>query len=252
MSNTIYESLLRTDILPETITTEQVKVIVSQQYSSFINQITNGTSTRGQSPGNVKNIWETIDLIGDSIEDYQNRTHDNNSRKVHISYEDPDTLAEFDTITLSLERRKPGQFGKGKMFDPSATTNVKPFLVEELDDPDNPGYMKAVLCYFHDNIIRITPWCLNNKEALQRMLWIEEIMQEYSWYFSTSGVSRLYYYGHGAPLQKVVNNNRIYGRPIEYYVQTQTIKTFLEKTLEVLYLRYSVRINENLIGRLSQ
>lgn len=240
--SSIPNSILRDDILTPELLEAEPRVIVSTVYSNLIEQT---EKPRSATPHPAKNIVETLDLIVDAIQDYETRTHVLERDKIRIVYENPMDPIEYDTVTLSIARRQPGSFSQGAPFEGSVK-NRRPLLREEFADPDNPGYRKAVLGYFHDNIIRITCWGLTNKSANKLMLKVEEIIEQYIWYFRLSGVNRFLYEQHGLQVEHTVNNARIYGRPIDYFCRTETIRTVSEKELEVVCVNLAIREGENL------
>lgn len=250
MANDIPLSILRSDIINPDLLEEPPRIIASYHYSAMIsNAQTSPTGVpRITSKGEAKNIVQVMDLIKDAIENYETRTSVPNRSKVKVVYEDPDKMIEFDTISISIEKRQPGLFGQGKPFDNSvgAHKNLRPVLREEGDDPDNPGYRRAVLGYWHDNIIRLTCWSLTNKEANARMLWTEEIMEQYNFYIGLHGTNRFLYWQHPPQVVKIISNNRIYGRPIDFFVRTETIRAVTEKSLEEIYMRIAARQDENI------
>ncbi len=238
MANVIPDSILRRDILTEDLSTVPQRVLVSTHYASLIE--TAEHHTKSTTPGNSKNIIQVMSLVKDAIEDYENRKHTNEKDKVVVAYEDPDKLVEMETISINIESRQPGGFGGGAPLQ-AQIKNQRPILREEEEDPDAPGYKRAILGYFHDNILRLTCWALTNKAANARMLWLEEVMEEYLWYFRISGTNRFLYLRHGPQLVKTVSNNRMYGRPIDYFVRTETLRAVSEKELETIYVNLALR-----------
>jgi hypothetical protein len=238
MANVIPESVLRRDILTPDLTTVPQRVIVSQHYASLIEGAE--VVPKSTTPGNSKNIIEVMSLVKDAIEDYERRQHTNEKDHVLVTYEDPDTPVQVETITLSIDSRQPGGFGGGPPFQ-TQVKNQRPILREETEDPDAPGYKRAILGYLHDNILRLTCWALTNKAANARMLWLEEVMEQYLWYFRISGTNRFLYYKHGPQLVKTISNNRMYGRPIDYFVRTETLRAVSEKELETIYVNLAFR-----------
>jgi hypothetical protein len=130
-------------------------------------------------------------------------------------------------------------FSQGRPME-KKVQNLRPIVREILDDPDNPGYRKAILGYFYDNILRITCWARTNKAANARALWLEDVMEEYTWFFVYSGVNRILYQGRGPERYKDVANNRIYGRSVDYFVRTEKLRTISQKTLEEIVINLAV------------
>ena len=234
-----FESALRTDILPEELTENQqkVKIVAETQFHTIVNNSENAIE-RTQTPNPAKNIIETMSLIKDSIEHCYTRTHITGDAEVQITYENPDTYINLETVSICLEQREPGMYGQGRPFE-NKTKNLRPILREVKDDPDNLGYKLAILGYFYDNILRLTCWARTNKVANNRALWLENVMEEYSWYFTSAGVNRFLYYGRDKEIVRNVDNNKIYGRPIDYYVRTEKIRAVSQKTLEEIYIHLS-------------
>lgn len=243
MANKIPGSRLRTDILPTALKEEPSHVVISREYCALIEN--SDPLDPSTTVGLSKNIVEVMDLIKEAIEDYEKRNKTLDRNKVVVAYEDPDKPISYDTVTISIERRQPGAFGRGRPFE-NDIKNRRPILREEGEDPDHPGYRRAILGYFHDNIIRLTCWSLTNKEANARMLWLEEVIEQYLWYFRLSGVSRILYQEHGPQLAKTVVNNKLYGRPIDLFVRTETIRAVSEKELETIYINLALRADPNL------
>jgi len=198
--------------------------------------------------GPSKNIVEVMSLVKDAIEDYEKRTSVPDKSKVTVVYDEPHIAIELETISLKIQQREPGMFGQDKPFQNSAgaVKNIVPILREEGDDPDNPGYKRAIFGYWHDNILRITCWSMTNKEANARMLWLEEVMEQYRYYFIVHGTNRFFYWRHPDQIAKIISNNILYGRPIDFYVKTETIRAVSEKELEQIYIKVAARRDGNL------
>jgi len=65
-------------------------------------------------------------------------------------------------------------------------------------------------------------------------------MEEYAWWFTMQGCQRAIYQGQETDLVAVVNENKWYGRPINFFVRTEKLRTFKEKTLEEIYIKLAV------------
>jgi len=196
-----------------------------------------------KSSGAAKNLLEVQDLIRQAINDYEMREKVTSGSKVTFTTEEPEITGETETITYSLVKREPGGFGKGGPFEANVR-NLRPIIREVKTDPLNPGYRLMTFGYWHENIIRLTCWARTNKAANARALWLEGLMQNYEWWFVLSGVNRIIYQGQNTDLVVNVNNNRLYGRPIEYYVKTETLTVFSEKTLESILIELGVSGNK--------
>lgn len=253
MANKIPGSYLRTDILDEELITPEDGIIVNENPATFASQVFNNTvnslknnrsaslaklgisADRLKSPGDAKNINESLEIIEKAIRNYELRYGTNSDAVIDFVYEDPDVLKQLETISVSIERVEPASFSKGAPFQGSVR-NLVPMLREVVDDPDNTGYKIAILGYWYDNIVQLTCWSRTNKAANSRAIWLENIMNEYRWYFQYSGISQIVYQGRGTQLVKNINNNKIYGRPINYYIRTESLVRYSQKELEQIYI----------------
>ena len=231
-----FEPRLRTDILSEDLTTElgSIQVIVESQFKRIVDNAEK-MDRRTRTPGPAKSILEVYELIKQAVEDHDRRTNVNADAQVLFTYENPVHEGQLEAISVSLVSRQPGVYGRVSLKtrdQNSKPRNCRPILRELIDDPDAPGYKRAILGYFYDNTIRLTCWARTNKTANARMIWLESIMEEYSWYFVFSGVNRILYDGVGEDKEKVINNNPVYGRSIEYFVRTEKIRAVSQKKLE--------------------
>ena len=238
-----FEFELRDDLLtPEMLAdNHQIKIVVQREFQRVVEAATKLPATATPRPS--KNIVEVMELIRQAFIDYETRTHVNEQSKIHVTYEKPDVGMQLETVSICLKSREPGQFAQGKAMG-GGPRNMHPILRETLDDPDNPGYKRAVFGYFYDNILELTPWARTADRANKRALWVEDVMEEYAWFFGFSGVNRLLYYGRGDEDVKNIDGNKIYGRPIRYFVRTEKIRNVSQKTLELIYIRLGTLINE--------
>lgn len=224
------------DILDEELTQNNVKVVVERIFDMEIGKDLAGLASKSRTPREAKSLTEVYDLIRKTIEDIEKRVKTPQENKVTFTEEEPDNKAQTEVITFSLVRREPGAFGQGAPFE-SRTRNLRPMIREEQDDPENPGYRIATTGYWHDNLIRLTCWAQTNKAANARADWLEKLLDEYSWFFKAEGVDRFLFWERNSDIIKVVDNNKWYGRPIDYFVRTETLRSFSEKKIEEILLK---------------
>lgn len=229
------QSTLRTDLVPQELleSPEKIRVIAGTAYYNIVQKV---KDNKTRTPGPAKNIVEVMDLIKSAIEDYEVRLHTAEDAKINVTYEEPDKPIDLETLTIKLIKREPGMFSQGSPFE-NKTRQLKPILREEIDDPENPGYKRAVMGQYYDNLIRLTCWARTNKQANERALWVETVMEEYDWFFVYSGVNRMIYQGRGPEETIKVDESKLYGRCIEYFVRTEKLTTISEKELECVVVR---------------
>ena len=230
------------DLLNDELLVKSPKVTV-QRVFDFMFSKGMGDSQQGiprsKTLGKAKSLLEFHALVRQAIDDYESRASVPSELKINFTEEEPDTKTEEETITFSLVRREPGGFGQGAPFE-SSVRNLRPIIRESGTDPTDPSYRTIVLGYWHDNIVRYTCWARTNKAANARAMWLENLMEEYTWWYVLQGVQRVIYWGQGPDQVVNIQNNRWYGRPIDFYVKTETLRTYSEKTLEEILVKLAI------------
>lgn len=222
------------DLLDEDLTVDNVRVVVERIFDKEVGA-DRARTEKDRTPKNTKSLVGVYDLIRQAITDFERRARTPDANKVIFTEEEPDSSAVTEVITFSLIKQAPGAFGQGSPFE-SRIHNQRPILREEKDDTENPGYRVATLGYFYDNIIRLTCWAQTNKTANARAEWLSKLLEEYAWFFKAEGVDRFLFHERNTDIIEVIDNQRWYGRPLDYFVRTETIRTVSEKTIEEILI----------------
>lgn len=231
MTDSLLEDLLDEDLA-------EGPLIITEEVSNFIMQgaFDDRSTEKAKTVGKAKSLLEFFDLVRQCIDDYETRAGTIESARVTFTEEEPDVKSASECITFSLVSRQPGGFGQGPPGE-AKVHNRRPMLREILEDPENPKYKNLIFGYWYDNVVRFTCWARTNKAANARALWFENLMEEYTWWLIYNGVNRVFWDGQGTDLVVRVNENKWYGRPIDFWVRTETVRTFKQKTLEEIILR---------------
>jgi len=231
--------ILRTDIISPDLLVEPVRVTIEiNEPDPFNYFLEHSISQPTVTPGPAKDIIEVSELIEQAIRDYEKRWKTTEEARVDVVFERPEKAFQGETVSISFASRAPGMFAQGRPGE-SKVKNLRPVLRETVDDPENPSYKKAIFGYFYDNIVRITAWARTNKVANKRAIWLENMFEEYTWWFSYSGVNRIIYEGWQSPVFLNIDNNLYFGRPIDFYVRTEKLISVSQKTLEEVQIRLS-------------
>lgn len=233
-------TILRNDILPDSLTQQEAKVIVKYHFDSIIESSRKNRpqdAAKSVTPGKAKDIYEFFELVKQVTEHRQVAMNVSEDSKVFMTQEFSEVEQHLETISFSVMKRQPGSFSEGAPFQ-GDVKNLRPILREVVDDVDNPGYRKVIQGYWYDNLVKFTCWAKTNKEANDRSLWLEQLIEDYTWFFRISGVSRVYFWERLADSVEDTTNsiksttNKYYGRSLVYYLRTEKITTLSEKELE--------------------
>lgn len=233
-------SILANGLNPELLT--NVRIRVMDVYNNrLIDPDSKKIPGRSKTLGKAKSLLEFYELVSQAINDNEKRANISDINKITITEEEPDINSKSEIITFSLLKREPGAFSQGAPFEGNIR-NLRPMFREEGTDTANPGYKYMVLGYWHDNMVRFTCWARTNKAANQRAEWFEGLMEEYSWWFKAQGTDRVIFTGRSSDIVTEINGNKWYGRPIDYFVRTETLRIFKEKTIEEIMVNLTTQI----------
>lgn len=228
------------DLLKEELVTPDVKIKVQHVFeNNLMDPDTKKIAGRTKTLGKAKSLLEFYELVSQAVDNYEKRSGVSDDKKIIFTEEEPDASSKTETVTYSLISRIPGAFGQGAPLEANVR-NQRPMFREEGVDPTDPGYRQLVLGYWHDNTVRFTCWARTNKVANARAAWLENLMEEYSWWYKLQGVDRVLFLGQRADIVTEVKNNRWFGRPLDYFVRTETLRVFKEKTIEEILVNLKV------------
>jgi hypothetical protein len=100
-------------------------------------------------------------------------------------YSDPKTIPA-PCITYKLISKVPGSIGK-------ATKELKPRERQKIPDPENPNHHIKIYGQRFDVFLQFDIWARNDQEADQLELRFEQMMIQYSGFFSQNGVVGIYF-----------------------------------------------------------
>lgn len=229
------------DNIAEELLKPKDRIIVQQQYGlALSNSVKAPGATPSKTPGPAQDVDGFVDLVRRAVEHAETIGKVIGSRKVMFTRDYSLKNFDKDIVTHSIAKRQPGSVSQASPFE--GVKNYRPILREEVEDSSNPGYKSIVFGFIYDNIVRFTCFSRTNKEADERALWFEKLINSYLWFFRYSGVNRVLYYGRGQEVIESFEGNNIYGREIDFFVRTEEISIVSEKTIEQIVVNYDISI----------
>lgn len=194
-----------------------------------------------RSPHPALDINGFYDLVGEALRTQQLAEGKSIEELWFFTEEAPpvemESFNEQGTVSFSLVRREPGVMGNTAPFTGSPK-GYKPMVRDIYDDPEVPRYQIWELGQMFDNEIRFIMWSRTNKEANAMALWFEDFMIQNMWLFRSRGVNQILYSNREGDI--MIEDKRLVGRPLCYYVRTEKITRIREKVLEELCINISV------------
>jgi hypothetical protein len=237
--------VVRNDILPESLTTEQRVVI-----SSILHEFSDSLGSHGaylppeerlRQPKPAQDIDGFTDLVMRVIEEQQNSEEVPLKNRVKFLEDFPPGEIETELITYGLNLRIPGSISQGKAFN-QRVSEVKPHIRGIEDDPTRPGYKIITLGQKFESEIIFTCWAKTNKQANKRARWLEDTLRNWRWYIRYEGVEQYFFMQQDADvvLKLEGTKNKLHGRPMRYYVRTERLSHVLEPTIRRIVVKYGL------------
>lgn len=204
----------------------QVETMI-QQYLSEL------TTTRETLPVKGLDLIDFLDLVRAAIISRQNTNGVAEGKRILFIEDMPFEELNTEAITWEVKSRVPGRFDQG----PASSGRIKevtPHCRSVVKHPDNPGERLVTFGKFYDNYISFNTYARNNKVALRRAFWLENIMDGFSWYFRLFGF-RVTPKGLGERDIVEIGKLKLSKYPLSYHVRldstftinTQELRSFL-------------------------
>lgn len=239
--------VVRTDILPEALTTEQ-QVVVESIMHEFRDLLgSRGTTLqpdygdRLRQPKPAQDIDGFTDLVMRVIQEQQNSEDVPAKNRVRFLQDFPPDNVETEIITFGLFRREPSSMSQGQPFN-KKRIELKPRVRGIELDPTRPGYAVVTLGQRFENELIFTCWAKTNKQANRRARWLEDTLRDWTWYIRYEGIQDFFFLGQDKDQVLTLDGtkNVLMGRPLRYYVRTERMSHVLEPTIRRIVVKYGL------------
>ena len=230
---------------------DKVKVTIVNMLDSF-----SDTSKGFDSDDSTSGLVEADDLKGydlpdfindfyDFLTQYQAKTDTFKDFSIRPSYVYDDVSKdEGNAIRYQVIDRAPAATGKTNMaFDQQVTRGHKWLLRDIWEDTKNPGYKVLAYTKKFENMIDISSWSKNARDAERAAYIIEELLDTYSYIFKKKGLSFIRYERRMADQYREASGFGIYGIPLRYLLVTTKVKLVYEKILESIVIETLIKKN---------
>jgi hypothetical protein len=152
-------------------------------------------------------------------------------------YSDIEDNLSGETITHSIEERRPGIFKQvnvDQIFSNRQIRQRHKVFRESRPDPDHVGGKLFIYGQWYDNLVEFKIWAKTSKVANLRALWLEDTLEKWEWFLQAEGVSKMLYMGRLADQVQQKGNKKIACRTLQYYVRTERLTIIREQVLRNL------------------
>ena len=189
-----------------------------------------------------KNINEFIDLVETliKIEGEKSTWFKNSKEEIKLVPYGLEEALQTNSISYRILSGEPGPFGKGKVNQPSVSRHNS-FLRGVIDDPDDPNYKIYIMSRLQTYMVEFCISSSNSREADELILWLQNILNNYVWYFKYSGIKEFRFTRRGSDYVEEYDSNLLYKRPISYYVLTEELSEISFVKLRKIIMQLNVK-----------
>jgi hypothetical protein len=147
------------------------------------------------------------------------------NKRLLVVMEDPPELVDTEAITFYLQSRTPGSFERttaGQIRGGSGTKEVVAHKRSEVAHPEHLGEKLITMGKYYDNLVAINVYARTDKQAFNRLLWLEKAIDSYTWFFRMHGF-RVIEKGVEAREKTVIGDLLITRYPVYYLVRTEDV-----------------------------
>jgi hypothetical protein len=183
-------------------------------------------------------IFDFLGLVKLCIQSRQDTEGVPKQNRINFLENNPPKVIDTETIAFELVMRKPGQFdraplGMGKIRE------VTPHVRSVIQHPSIPGKRLITYGKFYENIIRFYCYAKETRNALNRVLWFEKVMDSYYWCFRLHGFTPI---EDGVGEKEIINigESNFVRYPVSYIIRTDDTFHVSEQELRSIVLDFNV------------
>lgn len=154
---------------------------------------------------------------------------------------DPPEEIDTEAVTFYLQGRTPGQFNRGGAGE-SRIKEVVPHTRSIQQHPEHIGEKLITMGRFFDNYIAFNVYARDDFTALKRVLWLENVMDSFRWYFRVHGINQVIEMGVGDKEHVTIGELEVTKYPMSYFIRTEDTFQFGSQELRQVELDTDVSL----------
>ena len=211
-----------------------------------INQIVNtyiaNLREAGTNEPPQNNLLSFFELVQNAIRSREASDSVPEDKRLLVLANDPPEELDTEAITFFLQSRLPGSFGKGSIGQ-AKTREFVPHKRSEQQHPEHINEKLVTMGRRYDNQIKFHIYARDDYVALKRVLWFENVMDSFRWYFRVHGIYNVLEIGVGEKEHVTIGELVVTRYPMSYFVMTEDIYQFGSQELKSIELNTDLVIN---------
>ena len=187
------------------------------------------------------NILGFFELVQNAIKSREIEDEVPEDKRLLVLAHDPPEEIDTEAVTFFLQRRLPGSFGRGTIGE-SKTRELIAHKRSEVQHPEHIGEKLITMGRRFDNTIKFHIYARDDLIALKRVLWLENVIDSFRWYFRIHGIYNVLEIDVGDKERVTIGELVVTRYPMSYFVMTEDIYQFGSQELK------SVELNIDLIN----
>lgn len=211
------------------------------QITAAVDRYLETLHTDRTTPSSGSDISDFFELLQNSVESKQASERVPTEYRILVVEEDPPEVVDTEAITFFIARRLPGQFDKGPI-GAGKVREVTPHHRSTIEHPETPSEKLVTMGKFYDNWITFNIYARTNKTARKRLIWFEQMMDVYNWYFRLYGF-RVVEEGSSGWEKVKIDDLTLTKYSVTYMVRTDDTFHFSSQELKDVLLKVEVSNN---------
>jgi hypothetical protein len=211
---------------------------VTQQIDKYFRDI---SAVKHQQPA-LNTIVEFFGLVQKAIRSREVSEKVPEDKRLLVLANDPPEEIDSEAITFYLQSRTPGQFNRGSQGN-MRVKEVVPHVRSIQQHPEHLGEKLVTMGRFFDNYVAFNVYARDDYAALNRVLWLENVMDSFRWYFGVHGIRRVIEEGVGDKERLKIGELTLTKYPMSYFVRTEDTYQFGSQELKNVELNTYVSSN---------
>ncbi len=160
-------------------------------------------------------------------------------KRLLVLANDPPEEIDTEAITFFLSGRRPGQFSRGSAGN-ARVKEVVPHVRSIQQHPEHIGEKLITMGRFYDNYVAFHIYAKDDFTALKRVLWLENVMDSFRWFFRVHGISQVIEEGVGDKTHVKIGELTLTKYPMSYFIRTEDTYQFGSQELKHVELNVNV------------
>lgn len=208
---------------------------IRENLQLYIHELSSGRADTPERRG----ILGFFELMRNAIRSREISQKVEEEHRLLIQSSDPPQTINTEAITFELASRTPGTLSRGKMGN-GRVRELSHHVRSVTEHPEHLGEKLVTMGKLFDNYIILNLYARDNDTALKRIVWVENVMDSFRWYFRLFGVPEVVETEVEGKKVVTVGDLELVKYSMTYFVKTEDTYTYGEQKLRKIDIKTTV------------